>query len=186
MTATLILLRHGQSDWNLQNRFTGWVDVDLSDVGIAEATQAGEQLLAEGFEVDICFTSVLKRAIRTANIALDKLDQLWVPVERSWRLNERHYGSLTGLNKAETAAKYGDDQVLIWRRSYATPPPPMADDDPNHPRFDRRYNDVDPADRGRLCASYALPRHQEGARRLHLTLSNFWLPGPDSNQRPCG
>ena len=146
MTATLILLRHGQSDWNLQNRFTGWVDVDLSDVGIAEATQAGEQLLAEGFEVDICFTSVLKRAIRTANIALDKLDQLWVPVERSWRLNERHYGSLTGLNKAETAAKYGDDQVLIWRRSYATPPPPMADDDPNHPRFDRRYNDVDPAD----------------------------------------
>ena len=146
MPATLILLRHGQSDWNLQNRFTGWVDVDLSEVGMAEAAAGGDAMVAEGLQIDMLFTSVLKRAIRTANIALDRLDQLWVPVERSWRLNERHYGSLTGLNKSETAAKYGEDQVLVWRRSYATPPPPMADDDPQHPKLDRRYNDVDPAD----------------------------------------
>ena len=146
MTATLILLRHGQSDWNLQNRFTGWVDVDLSETGLAEATNAGELLAQEGFAVDLCFTSVLKRAIRTLWIALDKMDQMWVPVERSWRLNERHYGGLTGLDKAETARKYGDEQVLVWRRSYATPPPPMDPDDPQHPRFDRRYAGVDPAD----------------------------------------
>lgn len=143
MPSTLILLRHGQSDWNLQNRFTGWVDVDLSDTGMAEAKAGGEMMAAEGYKVDILFTSVLKRAIRTSMIALDVMDQLWVPVERSWRLNERHYGGLTGLNKAETAAKYGDDQVLVWRRSYATPPPVMDEDHPDNPKNDRRYQHLD-------------------------------------------
>ena len=146
MASTLILLRHGQSDWNLQNRFTGWVDVDLSDTGRKEAKKAGELLRAENYTISQCFTSVQKRAIRTLWIALDEMDMMWLPVERSWRLNERHYGALQGLDKAETAKKYGDDQVLVWRRSYATPPPPLADDDPGHPRFDPRYRTVDPAD----------------------------------------
>ncbi len=145
MTSKLILVRHGQSDWNLQNRFTGWVDVDLSDAGVAEVRAAGRVLTGEGVRLDIAFTSVLKRAIRTLWIILEELDQMWVPVERSWRLNERHYGALQGLNKAETAAEYGDDQVKIWRRSYATPPPPLDRDDPSHPRFERRYADVPPA-----------------------------------------
>ena len=145
MTSKLILVRHGQSDWNLQNRFTGWVDVDLSDAGVAEARAAGRALAGEGVRLDIAFTSVLKRAIRTLWIILEELDQMWVPVERSWRLNERHYGALQGLNKAETAAEYGDDQVKIWRRSYATPPPPLDRGDPSHPRFERRYADVPPA-----------------------------------------
>ncbi len=146
MASTLILLRHGQSDWNLQNRFTGWVDVDLSDTGRQEAKKAGELLRAENYTISQCFTSVLKRAIRTLWIALDEMDMMWLPVERSWRLNERHYGGLQGLDKAETAKKYGDDQVLVWRRSYATPPPPLSDDDPGHPRFDPRYRGVDRAD----------------------------------------
>lgn len=145
MASTLILLRHGQSDWNLQNRFTGWVDVDLSETGRKEAKHAGELLRAENYTISQCFTSVLKRAIRTLWIALDEMDMMWLPVERSWRLNERHYGGLQGLDKAETAKKYGDDQVLVWRRSYATPPPPLGDDDPGHPRFDPRYSGVDPA-----------------------------------------
>lgn len=137
--AKLILLRHGQSDWNLQNRFTGWVDVDLSPTGIAEARAAGRALAGEGIEIDRAFTSVLKRAIRTLWIVLDEMDRMWVPVERSWRLNERHYGALQGLDKAETAAAHGAEQVRIWRRSYATPPPALDTEDRAHPRFEPRY-----------------------------------------------
>jgi 2,3-bisphosphoglycerate-dependent phosphoglycerate mutase len=142
----LVLLRHGESTWNKENRFTGWTDVDLTDKGRDEAKAAGRLLKAEGYAFDIVFTSVLTRAIRTANIALDELDQLWVPVQRSWRLNERHYGALQGLNKAETAAKHGDDQVKIWRRAYAIAPPPLTRDDPRHPSRDRRYEDVPPSE----------------------------------------
>lgn len=142
-TTRLVLLRHGQSQWNLENRFTGWVDVDLTDQGRAEAKRAGEQLRAEGFEFDMVFTSVLKRAIRTMWIALDELDQMWLPVTRSWRLNERHYGGLQGLNKAETAEKYGEEQVLQWRRSYDIPPPEMPASDPGHPSHERRYAGLD-------------------------------------------
>ena len=139
---TLILVRHGQSDWNLQNRFTGWVDVDLSPAGVDEARAAGRALAGEGIRVDRAYTSVLKRAIRTLWIVLDEMDQMWVPVERSWRLNERHYGALQGLDKAETAAVHGVEQVKIWRRSYATPPPALDADDPTHPRFERRYGHI--------------------------------------------
>ena len=146
MTSTMVLLRHGESEWNLANRFTGWIDVDLSATGIEEAKRGGRQMRDEGLEFDIAFTSVLKRAIRTLWIGLDEMDQMWIPVVRSWRLNERHYGGLQGLNKAETAAKYGEDQVLVWRRSYATPPPPLDAEDPTHPSHDRRYGDVDPGD----------------------------------------
>jgi 2,3-bisphosphoglycerate-dependent phosphoglycerate mutase len=144
MAATLILLRHGESEWNLANRFTGWLDVDLSEKGLGEARRAGEQLKAEGFAIDICFTSVLKRAIRTLWIALDEMDQMWVPVIRAWQLNERHYGGLQGLNKSETAKKFGDDQVKIWRRSFDIPPPPLDASDKMHPRFERRYHHLDP------------------------------------------
>lgn len=143
---TLILVRHGQSDWNLQNRFTGWVDVDLSPAGVEEARAAGQALAEEGIRVDRAFTSVLKRAIRTLWIVLDEMDQMWVPVERSWRLNERHYGALQGLDKAETAALHGVEQVKIWRRSYATPPPALDADDPTHPRFERRYGHISQGD----------------------------------------
>ncbi|MFV8833908.1 2,3-diphosphoglycerate-dependent phosphoglycerate mutase [Aquisalimonas sp. APHAB1-3] len=142
----LVMLRHGQSVWNLENRFTGWYDVDLSDQGRDEARAAGELLRAHGYRFDIAYTSVLKRAIRTLWIALDELDAMWIPVIKDWRLNERHYGALTGLNKAETAEKYGDEQVHVWRRSYATPPPALSDDDERHPRFDPRYAGL-PADR---------------------------------------
>ena len=135
----LVMLRHGQSIWNLENRFTGWYDVDLTEKGREEAREAGELLRAHGFRFDVAYTSVLKRAIRTLWIALDELDAMWIPVTKDWRLNERHYGALTGLNKAETAEKYGDDQVHVWRRSYATPPPALAEDDERHPRFDPRY-----------------------------------------------
>lgn len=144
MDGNLVLLRHGQSTWNLENLFTGWTDVDLTDQGRAEASASGRQLLEEGFRFDIAFTSVLKRAIRTLWIALDEMDRMWLPVERSWTLNERHYGALQGLNKAETAEKYGEEQVHIWRRSYDTPPPPLAEDDPRHPKHDARYENVDP------------------------------------------
>ncbi|HYN49030.1 MAG TPA: 2,3-diphosphoglycerate-dependent phosphoglycerate mutase [Candidatus Nanopelagicales bacterium] len=136
---TLVLLRHGESTWNKENRFTGWTDVDLSDTGAAEAHEAGRLLRAEGFTFDVAYTSVLRRAIRTLWIALDELDQMWLPVTGSWRLNERHYGALQGLNKAETAAQFGDEQVKIWRRSYDIPPPPLADDDERFPGRDPRY-----------------------------------------------
>jgi len=138
----LVLLRHGESTWNKENRFTGWTDVDLSDKGREEAREAGRLMSAEKYEFDVAYTSVLKRAIRTLWIALDELDMMWIPVYRSWRLNERHYGGLQGLNKAETAAKFGDDQVKIWRRSYDTPPPPLTYEDPRHPSHDRRYADL--------------------------------------------
>ena len=138
----LVLLRHGESTWNKENRFTGWTDVDLSDKGREEAREAGRLMSAEKYEFDVAYTSVLKRAIRTLWIALDALDMMWIPVYRSWRLNERHYGGLQGLNKAETAAKYGDDQVKIWRRGYDTPPPPLTYEDPRHPSHDRRYADL--------------------------------------------
>ncbi|MGE0873321.1 MAG: 2,3-diphosphoglycerate-dependent phosphoglycerate mutase [Burkholderiales bacterium] len=136
---SLVLLRHGESDWNRENRFTGWTDVDLSARGVEEAGAAGRLLKAEGFDFDIAYTSLLKRAIRTLWITLDELDRLWLPVEKSWRLNERHYGSLQGLNKAEMAAKFGEAQVLAWRRSYDTPPPALAADDPRSPARDPRY-----------------------------------------------
>lgn len=135
----LVLLRHGESTWNKENRFTGWTDVDLSDKGREEAREAGRLMSAEKFEFDVAHTSVLKRAIRTLNIALDEMDLLWLPVQKSWRLNERHYGALQGLNKAETAAKHGDEQVKIWRRSYDIPPPPLTSEDPRHPSRERRY-----------------------------------------------
>jgi 2,3-bisphosphoglycerate-dependent phosphoglycerate mutase len=135
----LVLLRHGESTWNKENRFTGWTDVDLSDKGREEAREAGRLMSAEKYEFDVAYTSVLKRAIRTLWTAVDELDMMWIPVYRSWRLNERHYGALQGLNKAETAAKYGEEQVKIWRRSYDTPPPPLTYEDPRHPSHDRRY-----------------------------------------------
>ena len=136
----LVLLRHGESEWNKQNRFTGWHDVDLSEKGLAEAKKAGQVLKENGFTFDVAFTSLLKRAIRTLWLTLDDMDLMWIPVHRSWRLNERHYGDLQGLNKAETAAKYGDDQVLIWRRSYDTPPPALEKSNPHYPGNDTRYS----------------------------------------------
>jgi 2,3-bisphosphoglycerate-dependent phosphoglycerate mutase len=135
----LVLLRHGESQWNKENRFTGWTDVDLTDEGRAQAKEAGRLMVAEKYEFDVAYTSVLKRAIRTLWIAMDEMDLMWMPVQRSWRLNERHYGALTGLNKAETAAKHGDAQVKIWRRSYDIPPPPLTPEDPRHSSHDRRY-----------------------------------------------
>jgi 2,3-bisphosphoglycerate-dependent phosphoglycerate mutase len=141
----LILIRHGQSIWNVENLFTGWHDVDLSDQGRLEAEQAGRELQRERLEPQVAFTSVLKRAIRTLWLILDTTDRMWMPVERSWRLNERHYGALEGLNKAQTVEKHGAEQVKTWRRSYDIPPPPLSLDDPRHPRFDPRYADVDSA-----------------------------------------
>jgi 2,3-bisphosphoglycerate-dependent phosphoglycerate mutase len=140
------LLRHGESTWNQENRFTGWTDIDLSDKGREEALASGRLLREAGFVFDIAYTSVLKRAIRTCWIVLDELDQLWIPMEKSWRLNERHYGALQGLNKAEIAAKHGDAQTKIWRRSYDVPPPPLAVDDPRHPTHDPRYAGLAPQD----------------------------------------
>jgi 2,3-bisphosphoglycerate-dependent phosphoglycerate mutase len=139
MPGKLVLCRHGQSDWNLRNLFTGWTDVDLTETGRDEAVAAGRTLADLDFDFDIAYTSVLKRAIRTLWIILDELDRMWIPVIRDWRLNERHYGALQGLNKAETAARYGEDQVHIWRRSYSTPPPPLDPDDERHPSHDPRY-----------------------------------------------
>ena len=137
---TLVLLRHGESTWNQENRFTGWTDVDLSTKGHEEAREAAKLLKEGGFQFDVAHTSVLKRAIRTLWTVLDGIDQMWLPVQKSWRLNERHYGALQGLNKAETAAKHGDEQVFIWRRSYDIPPPALDHDDKRHPRFDARYH----------------------------------------------
>lgn len=142
----LILLRHGESLWNKENRFTGWTDVDLTDTGIDEAQAAGKLLQKSDLEVDIAFTSLLKRAIRTLWITLENMDRLWIPVQKSWRLNERHYGALQGLNKEETAAKYGDEQVHIWRRSYNTRPPALETYDPRYPGFDPRYRDLHPSE----------------------------------------
>ena len=144
---TVVLLRHGESTWNKENRFTGWTDVDLTEKGRQEAASAGELLAAGGYTFDIAFTSVLKRALRTNWIVLDTLDRLWIPVERNWRLNERHYGALQGLNKAETAMQHGEAQTKIWRRSYDVPPPPLALDDPRHPSHDPRYADLTPDER---------------------------------------
>ena len=138
----LVLVRHGESTWNKENRFTGWTDVDLSEKGVAEAQECGEVLKREGYQFDMVYTSVLRRAIKTANIALDVMDLLWLPVERTWRLNERHYGALQGLNKAETAAKFGDEQVKIWRRSYDTPPPALTPDDERYPGHEARYASI--------------------------------------------
>jgi len=140
----VVLLRHGESTWNSENRFTGWTDVDLSAKGRTEAQESGRLLKEAGFAFDVAYTSVLKRAIRTCWMALDELDLLWIPVVRHWRLNERHYGALQGLNKAETAAKHGEAQIKIWRRSYDTPPPSLAVDDPRHPSHDPRYAGLSP------------------------------------------
>jgi len=142
----LVLLRHGQSVWNRENRFTGWADVDLSDDGRGEAKQAGQQLLEGHYEFDVAHTSLLQRAIRTLWIALEEMNLMWVPVHRTWRLNERHYGALQGLNKAKTASQHGEAQVKIWRRSYDISPPPLAADDPRHPSRDRRYDGLAPAE----------------------------------------
>ena len=138
----LVLLRHGQSTWNGENRFTGWADVDLTPRGVDEARQAGRALRQAGYTFDVAYTSVLKRAIRTLWLVLDEMDLMWIPVHRSWRLNERHYGALQGLNKAETAAEFGDEQVLVWRRSYSTPPPALEPGDDRHPAGDPRYADL--------------------------------------------
>ncbi len=140
----LVLMRHGESQWNLENRFTGWTDVDLTETGREQARRAGELLREKGFVFDLACTSVLTRAIRTLWIALDAMETMYIPVHNNWRLNERHYGALQGLNKAETAAKYGDEQVLIWRRAYAIAPNPLDFDDPRHPRFDPRYAKLTP------------------------------------------
>lgn len=140
----LVLTRHGQSQWNLENRFTGWVDVDLTEQGEAEARKGGTLMKQAGFAPAYAYTSVLKRAIRTLWLGLETLDRVWIPVEKHWRLNERHYGKLTGLDKAETAARHGADQVLVWRRSYDVPPPPLEIDHPHHPRQDPRYQGLDP------------------------------------------
>jgi 2,3-bisphosphoglycerate-dependent phosphoglycerate mutase len=140
----LVLLRHGESTWNKENRFTGWTDVDLSDAGREEALKAGHLLKDDGYVFDVAYTSVLKRAIRTLGITLDVLDLMWIPVAKNWRLNERHYGALQGLNKAETAAKHGDEQIKIWRRSYDIPPPPIEPDDWRHPSHDPRYRGLNP------------------------------------------
>ena len=153
MPGKLLLVRHGQSTWNLENLFTGWTDVDLSPQGVDEARQAGREIAREGLVPQVVFTSVLKRAIRTEWLILEELDLLWLTVLRDWRLNERHYGALQGLDKAQTVAKYGAAQVQVWRRSYDTPPPALGVDDPRHPRFDKRYAQVPP---GQLPATESL------------------------------
>ena len=142
----LVLVRHGESVWNKENRFTGWTDVELSETGIAEATQAGNVLAEKGFDFDVCYTSYLKRAIHTLNIVLERLDREWLPVKKSWKLNERHYGALQGLNKAETAAEYGEAQVKIWRRSFDIPPPSLDENDERNPKFCVQYREEAPSD----------------------------------------
>ena len=160
----IVLLRHGESTWNRENRFTGWTDVDLTEKGVAEADRAGELLKKEGFAFDKAYTSYLKRAVKTLDRVLDKLDQDWIPVEKNWRLNEKHYGMLQGLNKSETAAKYGDQQVLVWRRSYDIAPDPLAEDDPRNPRFDPRY---------RLVPDGELPR-TEALKETIERIMPYW------------
>ncbi|MCJ2164095.1 MULTISPECIES: 2,3-diphosphoglycerate-dependent phosphoglycerate mutase [unclassified Pseudodesulfovibrio] len=151
----LVLIRHGQSEWNLENRFTGWTDVDLTEQGKREAVQGARMLKEEGFAFDVVHTSLLKRAIRTLWLVLDEMDLMWLPVSNTWRLNERHYGALQGLNKAETARKYGDDQVFTWRRSYDIPPPELEPDDERYPGLDPRYSDLTPQELPR-CESLKL------------------------------
>lgn len=142
----IVLLRHGESTWNQENRFTGWTDVGLTEKGLAEAVAAGRLLSKEGYEFDIAFTSVLRRAIKTLWTVLEEMERMWIPVQHSWRLNERHYGALQGLNKAETAAKFGDEQVLVWRRAYDTPPPPLEESDPRYEIRDPRYAALKPGE----------------------------------------
>jgi 2,3-bisphosphoglycerate-dependent phosphoglycerate mutase len=146
MTYKIVLIRHGESQWNLENRFTGWTDVDLTENGLKEAKAAGKLLKSEGFRFDLAYTSMLRRAIKTLWTVLDEMDQMYIPVVHNWKLNERHYGALQGLNKTETAAKFGEEQVLVWRRSYATPPNPLALDDPRSAAKDPRYAKLSPAD----------------------------------------
>jgi 2,3-bisphosphoglycerate-dependent phosphoglycerate mutase len=172
MPYTLVLMRHGESQWNLENRFTGWTDVDLTPHGLAEARSAGRLLKAEGFEFDLCYTSVLRRAIRTLWTVLDEMDLMWLPVIHSWRLNERHYGALQGLNKTETAARYGEEQVLVWRRAYAIAPEPLPEGDPRQALGDPRYARLRPEDpagppgRGRGARQLAARPHQAPRRRV--------------------
>lgn len=173
----LVLVRHGESVWNQENRFTGWQDVDLSEKGRNEAIKGGRALKERGFQFDVAYTSVLKRAIKTCHLALEELDQLWLPVTKDWRLNERHYGGLQGLNKAETAALHGEEQVKIWRRSYDTPPPAMEATDPRHPRFDARYKSVDP---GLLPAGESL---KDTVRRFLPLWTGVLAPAVQSGQR---
>ena len=142
----IVLLRHGESVWNRENRFTGWTDVDLSEKGVAEAVKAGETLRKEGFHFGCAYTSYLKRAVKTLDVVLDRMDLDWIPVTKTWRLNEKHYGMLQGLNKRETAEKYGDEQVHVWRRSYDVAPAPLAEDDPRNPRLDPRYAGIPDAE----------------------------------------
>jgi len=142
----LVLIRHGESQWNMENRFTGWTDIPLSEKGIAEAKKAGKLLKENGFNFELAYTSYLKRAIKTLWLVLEEMDFMWIPVKKSWRLNEKHYGNLQGLNKTETAEKYGDDQVLIWRRSYDIPPTPLNRDDPRNPKLDPRYKELLPSE----------------------------------------
>jgi 2,3-bisphosphoglycerate-dependent phosphoglycerate mutase len=170
MMAKLVLIRHGESLWNAENRFTGWTDVDLSEHGIEQARYAGRLLLRGGIDFDLTVTSVLKRAIRTLWIALDEMDQLWLPVSRSWRLNERHYGALQGLNKAETAQKYGERQVHLWRRSYQVPPPALNPEDDRYPGHDRRYANLSAAE---IPLTESL---QDTERRLWPYWQNAILP----------
>lgn len=162
---TLVLLRHGESTWNKENRFTGWTDVDLTPNGMAEARRAGQLLKAEGYGFDLCYTSVLKRAIRTLWTVLDEMDAMWLPVVHSWRLNERHYGALQGMSKKEIFAVWGEERSRAWWRGYHTPPPALAWEDPRHPRFDPRYADLDPA---------VLPIH-ESLRDCQQRMLPYWL-----------
>ncbi len=160
----IVLLRHGESEWNKENRFTGWTNVDLSDKGIAEANKAGELMRSKGFAFQKAYTSFLKRAVKTLNCVLDKMDEDWIPVEKSWRLNEKHYGNLQGLNKSETAAKYGDEQVHIWRRSYDVAPAPLGEDDERNPKLDPRYASV---------PSFELPRTESLKETIERTMP-YW------------
>jgi 2,3-bisphosphoglycerate-dependent phosphoglycerate mutase len=160
----LVLLRHGQSQWNLENRYTGWTDVDLTEQGVLEARRAGSLLAEAGFGFDICRTSVLRRAVETLWIVLKEMDLMWLPVHKSWRLNERHYGALQGLNKAESAAEFGERQVFLWRRSYSVRPPELDLDDPRHPRLERKYAGVDPG---------LLPR-AESLKDTHQRVLPYW------------
>jgi 2,3-bisphosphoglycerate-dependent phosphoglycerate mutase len=178
MNPQIVLFRHGESQWNLENRFTGWTDVDLTAHGLEEARRAGALLKAEGYEFDVAYTSVLKRAIRTLHTVLDEMDRLWLPVVKSWRLNERHYGALQGLNKAETAARFGDAQVLVWRRAYAIAPDPLPAGDPRGAEFDPRYRDLEAGD---------IPR-TECLKDTVARVSPFWestiAPALRAGQRP--